>query len=412
MKLSRGIPQFFFDDTQIAHHRRLVRRWLPAKVFPHPVIVPDRPWEGRNLTLFGTVLPDPGGGYRMYYTDWPAGQGGHRYLLLAMSSDGLRWEKPNLGVVEWAGKKDNNIVLAFTRAADSPSLIYDADDTQEPYKLIVFESATGAKPGGEWGLFAYTSRDGLQWTPLPGVRLAAGDRTNLMPTKPDVEFYGMSAFERHGWRLGLLEHWRCSTDVLETHLVFSRDGRAWSRPQPRAPFIDPTYEWNRAWSGCASNGPIILKEMMAFYFGARWTSHSYDSVQQYSTIGCASLPLDRFCALESVTGGQFDTVPIEWPGGELVLNADTRSSYESHAAYCDGQIAVEMLDAEGNPLPEWNGEKRAVFRGNTHSRTRIHDGTVRWPGERKMDVLQGRTIRLRFHLDHARLFTFTAVPVA
>ena len=43
---------------------------MPAKVFPRPVIEPDRPWESRAIAHYGTVLPDPDGGYRMYYTDF------------------------------------------------------------------------------------------------------------------------------------------------------------------------------------------------------------------------------------------------------------------------------------------------------------------------------------------------------
>ena len=35
---------------------------------------------------------------------------GHRD---ARSSDGITWEKPSLGIAEYAGNRDNNIVLGF-----------------------------------------------------------------------------------------------------------------------------------------------------------------------------------------------------------------------------------------------------------------------------------------------------------
>ncbi len=69
LPLALNTPQYFFDDTLIAHQQRLVRRWLPAKIYPEPVIVPDKPWESRMLVLFGTVL-EYSGGYRMYYCDF------------------------------------------------------------------------------------------------------------------------------------------------------------------------------------------------------------------------------------------------------------------------------------------------------------------------------------------------------
>jgi len=116
--------------------------------------------------------------------------------------------------------------------------------------------------------------------------------------------------------------------------------------------------------------------------------------------------------LEAASGGRLDTPPLVWPGGELTLNADTRQDFTSHPAHCNGSIAVEVLDGEGRPLPDYAGDGRAVFRGNTHCRGRAADGTVRWPGGRELGQVAGQTIRLRFHLEHARLFTFAAVTTA
>ena len=456
MKLPLNVPQCFLDDALIADQRRLVRRWLPATVFPKPVIEPDRPWEGRMLTLFGTVLPEPEGGWRMYYSTFEPGVT-HPKVLLATSTDGFRWEKPGLGLVEWEGTSANNIVLTPDRHNDSLSVALDPEDPQRPYKLILFEKGdTQEYWAGDSGLHAYQSPDGLRWIRSPGVRLKAGDRTNLMACRsngrfviytrhpdmwervgaraiyrsesedfltwsepelvlapdlddePDIEYYGMSVFERNGWYLGLLEYWDRTTDVIQVHLVLSRDGRNWSPPTPREPFIAASFDWNRKWSSCASNGPVVINEQMVFYFGGRWTSHGYDSAQQYGAIGYASLPLDRFCAVEASGGGQLTTVPLEWPNADLVLNADTREAFTSHPMACDGEIRVEVLDAEGRPLPEWSGGDTPVFRGNTHCRGRVLDGTVRWPGDRSLRALAGHTIRLRFSLIHARLFTVEA----
>ena len=68
--LEPKVPQFLFDNCWIAAQRRLVRRWLPATVCPEPTLQHDRPWEARTLVLYGTVLPDPDGGYRLYYSNF------------------------------------------------------------------------------------------------------------------------------------------------------------------------------------------------------------------------------------------------------------------------------------------------------------------------------------------------------
>ncbi len=448
-----GVPQYLFDDGLIASQQRLVRRWLPATVHPWPVIVPDCPWEGRMPVLYGTLLPGPKGGYWLYYGSFTPGAEPAK-VLLAVSDDGWHWHKPELGLVEWRGSRANNIVLAPTWTGDSPSLIYDPQDADHPYKMIIFHADDRARPWGPgWGLYAYLSADGLNWERMPGPCLRAGDRTNLMATRPegryvvytrhpemmtrvgaraiyrssspdliqwdepelvlapdladepDVEYYGMSVFQRHGWYLGLLEYWRADQDVIETVLAVSRDGVQWSVPVPRAPLIAGTCDWNRTWSTCASNGPLVVNEQMVFFLGGRWTSHHYDSAQQYAAIGYASLPLDRFCALEATTEGELVTVPLTWVGGDLALNADTRESFRSHPAYTNGEIAVEVLDAAGQPMPGWSGEARAIFHGNTHSRARIDPGIVRWVDGRSLDLLRGQVIRLRLHLAHARLYT-------
>ena len=78
-------------------------------------IVHDEPWEG-NSSGYHTVFRD-GDLYRMYYR-------GHQYrveedyfgharrevICYAESKDGIHWEKPELGLVEFEGSKANNII--------------------------------------------------------------------------------------------------------------------------------------------------------------------------------------------------------------------------------------------------------------------------------------------------------------
>lgn len=468
--LTAGQPQFLFDDMWIADARRLVRRWLPATVWPEPVLTADRPWEGPAIVLYGSVLPRPGGGWRLYYSNFvPAflaqqtpPSPARACTMLAESDDGLHWNKPELDIVPLPDGRPTNIVHTPGRHWDSPSLLFEPADSASPWKMIAFSTdpALGEGWNGGWGMYALGSRDGLHWTPLPpdGRRvLRAGDRSNLLGERvdgeywlytrhpemgervggraiylsrsqdfldwtepelvlrpdladePDVEFYGMPVFRRHGWFIGLLEFWHSDTDTIEVHLAVSRDGRRWQRPTVRAPFIAGVHAWNRRWSSCASTGPLALGDQLLFLFGGRFTSHHYDAANLHGAIGRASLPLDRFCALEGLGhGGQFTTPAFTWPGGALLLNADTRESFASHPFHCNGELAVEVLDAGGQPLPEWSGERRALFRGNTHCRGIAQPGAVTWPGERSLAVLAGQPLRLRFHLRHARLFTFAA----
>lgn len=75
-------------------------------------------WEG-NTSAYATILREADNEYRMYYRGWHmkpgprASKPAHEAVFcLALSEDGINWRKPNLGLIEYAGSKDNNIVWA------------------------------------------------------------------------------------------------------------------------------------------------------------------------------------------------------------------------------------------------------------------------------------------------------------
>src|SRR5262249_664459 len=73
-----------------------------------PVVRKDKPWE-RNLGAY-VSLHFLDGKYRLWYDTKPP-SGGPDLLCYAESSDGIAWEKPSLGLVEFQGNKANNIVF-------------------------------------------------------------------------------------------------------------------------------------------------------------------------------------------------------------------------------------------------------------------------------------------------------------
>jgi len=76
--------------------------------------MPDRPWEqGCLITAWGNVLHEEDGRLRMWYWAFPPADGEPDVggFCYAESTDGLRWEKPELGLVEFRGSRANNIFL-------------------------------------------------------------------------------------------------------------------------------------------------------------------------------------------------------------------------------------------------------------------------------------------------------------
>ncbi len=95
--------QVFIDGRFLAESRDVELVMHPPIRTGEHTLVPDRPWEADGLGTYCTVMKT-GETYHLWY---PADQG----LCYARSADGIRWEKPNLGLADYKGSRDNNIVI-------------------------------------------------------------------------------------------------------------------------------------------------------------------------------------------------------------------------------------------------------------------------------------------------------------
>ena len=116
----------------------------------------DRPWEGTS-SIFIRVMKD-GDVYRNWYR---AGADRDQAAAYAESADGIHWERKILGMVEYDGSTDNNIIL---RDDGITNLAVFRDDNpaapdNERYKAI----AKGPKIDGRATIRGLSSPDGFQW---------------------------------------------------------------------------------------------------------------------------------------------------------------------------------------------------------------------------------------------------------
>ena len=88
----------------------------PARATGERVLVMDAPWErDAKLGSYCTVV-DEGGKVRMWYhvlagVPEPGKNPPLMGVGYAESTDGVHFTKPRLGLVEWNGSKDNNVVM-------------------------------------------------------------------------------------------------------------------------------------------------------------------------------------------------------------------------------------------------------------------------------------------------------------
>ena len=153
----------------------------------HPIprqvaIVHDAPWEGNNCA-YHTVIQDEDV-YRMYYrgtsldlTDDKLRHSHDAVVCYATSGDGVEWTKPKLGLFEFEGSKENNIVW-MGKGSHNFAPMKDANPDCPPEAKY---KALGGLPG-EGGLYAFQSADGIHWSLLderPVITKGAFDSQNL-----------------------------------------------------------------------------------------------------------------------------------------------------------------------------------------------------------------------------------------
>jgi len=156
------------------------------------VMVHDQPWEGSSCG-YHTVFRD-GEIYRMYYRGlhWdlrrPKGDDQlEPVYCYAESEDGVRWRKPELGVVEFNGSRENNIILKGI-GTHNFSPFKDPNPDCEPGAL--YKALGGIKREG--GLFAFRSPDGVHWTMMkedPVITDGAFDSQNVGFWDPTIGKY-------------------------------------------------------------------------------------------------------------------------------------------------------------------------------------------------------------------------------
>ena len=170
--------QLFIDERFIASSRNVALQMNPpAKL--GAVLRPERPWESKSIGFCASVIEHDGIFKLFYRAD------GHEKgatVCLATSSDGLRWERPLIGLYEAGGSKDNNIVFCGTdnseayRGVGETVVFLDPHGIPEQrFKMIASSGWPDPKTAG---LYCHTSPDGIHWTAGPRVLDICPDTAN------------------------------------------------------------------------------------------------------------------------------------------------------------------------------------------------------------------------------------------
>ncbi len=450
--------QLFVDDFLI-EESALHRRFHAASYHPRsPVLVPARDWERRDP--YAEITNTPPSPSAMVFSDGvffdPADRhfkmwymaGYQQHCALALSTDGLHWERPTLDIV-----RGTNIVTTDRRDSNTVWLDLEARTASERYKMAAF-TLDGRR------LRLYTSPDGVHWRRLDGAG-PSGDRSTLfynpfrkrwvfslraehaaglnryrryvesadfattrwregeavMWTGADSldrvradlqappELYNLDAVAYESVLLGLFTVFRGERSAREKPndicVGFSRDGFHWDRTW-REPFVSVSEtpgDWNWANVQSAGGGCLVVGDSLYIYVSGR-AGVAGTSMPGVCSTGLATLRRDGFASVSdewpaqvprrvTASSASLTTRPLRFSGEYLFVNADI-----------SGDLRVEVLDQSGRVIAPFSAERAILVRGNA---TRHR---VTWIGQPSLESLSRESVRIRFTLSRARLYAF------
>jgi len=226
---------------------------------------------------------------------------------------------------------------------------------------------------------------------------------------PRLQFNAMTCWIYEGVYFGLMDIYtmdrpgffdgfdydtRHEKDVMDFYIGASRDGANFDKSwvHARKPLVP------RGQAGSFDKDGVKPPSQIVTYNDEHWIFYGGMSERHYSRgrdlkIGLAKLRLDGFVCLQAKDKpGVVVTRPFKLQGSTLLVNVGAT----------DGEVLVEVLDAEGSPIPGFSASEGRTYEGVDE--LRLMPG---WKSVRDLSGLKGKVIRLRFHLRNAKLYSFS-----
>jgi hypothetical protein len=405
----------------------------------NPLMKEDKPWEKRFDNLYANVMYDKEEKiYKCWYSPFIVDnsatgikleerrikpyrppRGREMAICYALSKDGIDWEKPELGMVEFKSNKRNNILWRGPHGAGVFKDLLDPNPTRRYKTIFKGEqiSVAFSADGLHWGQAILCPEANVRgdthnnafWAPTLGkyvgitrtwgqqgrqvARIESDDF--LKWTKAEVvleglnrehQTYAMPVFFHGGVYLGLLAIFHTKSDRVTTELAWSADTEKWNRICPGTPLIDNSekemaYDWGCVYAGAY---PIFLaNEIRIYYGGSDWHHGNWRN----AFLCLATLRPDGFAGYEQASEDKpavITTIPLPYSDRTIQITADVREG---------GSVAVSSIDKNGNNV----ATAKTITKTETDSR-------LRWSKKITADKIQ-----LKFELKNAKLYSFSFV---
>ena len=226
------------------------------------VIRADKPWEERMISLFLTVL-DEGSKLRMWYIC--RDRDNRPNVAYAESEDGVNWRKPNLGIVDYHGSTDNNLIGITSLEGN-----VFRDPKGKPAEQYVYVTHVTKQ-----GIVRHYSPDGLHWQrdaqPLLRFRADTQNVTLYDPQQDRYVVYLRGWDVKGEWQDRIRKVVRLTVDNLSTPVVIQPSGRGDAPHHPSLPrIVDEIPTVFRADERDPSNSDVYNLSAVLYPRDPRW----------------------------------------------------------------------------------------------------------------------------------------------
>jgi hypothetical protein len=162
--------QLFIDDLFFAQVRGVSLRVHSPRKTGDRTITQDRPWERGGLGPYSSVLWDNGRYHFWYHAMdnklWHASPVAGA-ICYATSEDGITWQKPDLGLIEYEGSRRNNIVVGHgaggLRVGQDGMMVFVDPNAPAGERLRMVNRFNAPGEGRRDAVDVMSSGDGIHW---------------------------------------------------------------------------------------------------------------------------------------------------------------------------------------------------------------------------------------------------------
>ena len=473
MRTSGSAPLLALDARNFAATENAVLRLGDAEKWPdNPLLVedffadPPRRWEARFDNVYPSVIYDKDEGvfkcwYKSFIVDEASNKTpleqrpGSQYvgdereegLCYATSKDGLNWDNPALGLIEFEGSRANNLVMRrATHGIHAGGVLKDSDDP-DPSRRYKF---THRNPRAR-RMASCFSPDGIQWSqpvlwpqhdavgdthnnaiwsPETGKYVAItrgwsdgpyrGVRTVLRSESSDFvnwsapaeimrgidehdQIYSVPLVPYAGLYIGLPASFHKGDDAaanwdrVDTELAWRADTVSWQRvcpgqaliPRGRGSYPDGEYD-----CGCIyAAAPLARGDKILIYYGG---SNGLHNNWRESSLNLATMDIDRFAGFvprDSTRKALLTTARLRLRADSITINADIAEG---------GGIRACLLGADGSTITGFGMEDCLAVRAGGLA------CEIRWENA-SLSELSSDSFSLVLEIDNAKHYALSGL---